>query len=194
MPARSKPRSARSQSICPYCGQQVITSGLKSHIRQSPYCQQEFKKRTDSESEIDSLSRPHNDPNPDLFTGGGFEYPNPLLSSTSDDVLENSVLAEEPPSKRARVEEVDDDEYDAGGLPRRPFVDYTARTSVKTKGKGNTLFEKIRIEQEAKGSGNRWAPFRDEEEWGLAHFLMTQGLTQSAVDKYLKLPIVSTNI
>jgi hypothetical protein len=38
--------------------------------------------------------------------------------------------------------------------------------------------------------GKPWAPFKDMEEWERAQFLIKE-LTQTAVDKYLKLPIVS---
>ncbi|GJE96278.1 hypothetical protein PsYK624_124720 [Phanerochaete sordida] len=105
-----------------------------------------------------------------------------------------SLSCQEPPSKRARVDDVSDEDEDmeAGGHPRRPWIDYSPRLDVKTKGKGLNLFEKIGAEQAAKD--NPWAPFADEEEWELAHWLMTRGLSQAAIDDYLKLPIVSLRL
>ncbi|KAI0696250.1 hypothetical protein BC835DRAFT_1214307, partial [Cytidiella melzeri] len=36
-----------------------------------------------------------------------------------------------------------------------------------------------------------WAPFISGEEWGLAQWLMSSGLSQSEINKYLKLDMVS---
>jgi hypothetical protein len=45
--------------------------------------------------------------------------------------------------------------------------------------------------QKEGGSGeNPWAPFNDEDEWELARFLLKE-VSQTAADKFLKLPIVS---
>ena len=57
-------------------------------------------------------------------------------------------------------------------------------------GDGQTEFERIRVQQASSGSpDNLWAPFQDEEEWGLAEWLIKE-TTQQARDKFLKLPIV----
>lgn len=100
---------------------------------------------------------------------------------------------EEPPSKRARVEEVVDEDLEAGGLPKQPFRAYENAEAVRqaTKGTGETLFERIQLEQSAGGYSSQWGPFADEEEWELAHWVVTEGLSQGAVDRYLKLAIVS---
>jgi len=60
------------------------------------------------------------------------------------------------------------------GTPGRPAQSY---------------FEMVRDEQKINGDPP-WAPFKDEEEWGLAQWLITN-VCQNATDKYLKLPIVS---
>jgi hypothetical protein len=65
------------------------------------------------------------------------------------------------------------------------------KTIAHTFGAGCTAFERLREEQVSAGSANEpWTPFKDMEEWELAQFL-TKELTQTAIDKYLKLPIVS---
>lgn len=116
-----------------------------------------------------------------------------------------------PISKRARVEEVPDEEWEAGGLPKRPIVDYTGHMRLKTKGRGATLFEDLRIKREAaekqriedlkskieearrmgKNLGavagealkeNPWSPFADKQEWEWAHWVMTHSLSHTAVD------------
>lgn len=89
-------------------------------------------------------------------------------------------------SKRARVEEVEDE--DSPG--RRYYESYPERVA-DVLGEGVTEFEDIRARQASSSAAeNPWSPFRDEEEWELAEWLMTE-TTQKARDKFLKLPIVS---
>lgn len=52
-----------------------------------------------------------------------------------------------------------------------------------------TQFEECRRQQ--KGEGHEpWYPFQSEEEWELARWLMTSGLSQSKTDDFLKLKSV----
>ena len=89
------------------------------------------------------------------------------------------------PDRRARVEEVEDEED--GGI-KRWIEDYP--WPAGTVGMpSQTYFEELRAEQRCKGQ-DPWAPFKDEEEWGLAQWLMLN-VGQNATDKFLKLPIVS---
>ena len=55
----------------------------------------------------------------------------------------------------------------------------------------NTTFEKIRIENE-QAQKSHWNPFNDQNEWELARWLMTTGVSQNNREAFLKLPIVST--
>jgi hypothetical protein len=92
------------------------------------------------------------------------------------------------------VEDANNDSEDTGGLPLNPFVDETSSEGAGiASGKGKTLFEEIHERQMREGAneGKPWAPFASAEEWGLAKWLMTSGLSQSEIDKYLKLSIVS---
>ncbi|KAJ7024230.1 hypothetical protein C8F04DRAFT_913419, partial [Mycena alexandri] len=52
-----------------------------------------------------------------------------------------------------------------------------------------TLFECMYADQKAE-NGTDFGPFRDEEEWDLARWLM-KNVNQTGTDEYLKLPIVS---
>jgi hypothetical protein len=85
-------------------------------------------------------------------------------------------------SKRARVEEVDDEET----YPRyaKEFP-----TSAKVFGDGKTAFEEIFREQTAKGE-SPWAPFADKDEWELARWLV-KNVNQRATEEFLKNPGVS---
>ncbi|KAG1868181.1 hypothetical protein C8R48DRAFT_549442, partial [Suillus tomentosus] len=54
---------------------------------------------------------------------------------------------------------------------------------------GQTNFEKHQQYKEDEGE-DKWAPFGNEEEWGLAEWLV-KSLGQTKTDEFLKLPIVS---
>jgi hypothetical protein len=57
--------------------------------------------------------------------------------------------------------------------------------------KSQTAFETLKEDQNHAGLGKRpWAPFKDEDEWQLAQFLIKE-VSQTAANKYLKLSIVS---
>jgi hypothetical protein len=86
----------------------------------------------------------------------------------------------EPPSKRARVEEVEDEE--AGGCHRWAQEFEGAAEEL---GEGKTLFEEIRESQEAMCEPPI-APFLDEEEWDLARWLI-KNVTQTATEEFLKM-------
>jgi hypothetical protein len=55
--------------------------------------------------------------------------------------------------------------------------------------KSQTAFETLKDSLDRNGK-TLWAPFKDEDEWQLARFLITE-VSQTAADKYLKLLIVS---
>ena len=86
----------------------------------------------------------------------------------------------EPTSKRARVEEVDDEE--AGGC-RRWAQEFDG--AAEEFGEGKTMFEQMRERQEAMCEPPI-APFVDEDEWDLARWLM-KNVTQTATDEFLKM-------
>ncbi|KAH9848234.1 hypothetical protein C2E23DRAFT_740105, partial [Lenzites betulinus] len=56
-----------------------------------------------------------------------------------------------------------------------------------------TPFEELLQQQRSQGNVP-YAPFEDLAEWNLAEWLVTSGLTQSSIEKFLKLPIVSVSI
>ncbi|KAI0354675.1 hypothetical protein OH77DRAFT_1383278, partial [Trametes cingulata] len=93
-----------------------------------------------------------------------------------------------PPSKRVRIEEVEDDE--PGGLPRRPWIEDFPRAAGVSLAHAETAFEKLRRVGEEREDGSArgpWYPFQSKEEWEVARWLLTSGLTQEGIDQYLKL-------
>lgn len=57
-------------------------------------------------------------------------------------------------------------------------------------GHSDTYFECLKAKQAA-GDMGRYGPFQDHEEWELAQWLMTSGVSQADMDSFLKLNIVS---
>ncbi|KAI0685690.1 hypothetical protein BC835DRAFT_1455357, partial [Cytidiella melzeri] len=88
---------------------------------------------------------------------------------------------------------VTEEVYEAGGIPVNPFIDNLDTRNAGAKlGRGDNLFAKINKERISEGSNENtpWAPFINGEEWGLVQWLMSSGLSQSEIDKYLKLDMI----
>lgn len=60
----------------------------------------------------------------------------------------------------------------------------------ETYGQEKTRWERMRDER-LENPDERWGGFLDEEEWELARWLVGEGVSQKAIDRFLKLPIVS---
>ncbi|KAH9846641.1 hypothetical protein C2E23DRAFT_743604, partial [Lenzites betulinus] len=86
------------------------------------------------------------------------------------------------------VEEVADVDTEEGGLPRKPWIEDYPGSAGRTEGSTETPFEHQNRERKAAGD-SLWAPFKDEHEWQLAQWLVTSGLAQADIDKFLKLKI-----
>jgi len=91
---------------------------------------------------------------------------------------------EEEVERRTRIEEVEDEDR----IWMRFIQSYPGQVAT-TLGEARSMFHSIRAEQEALGL-DPWAPFADEEEWGLVKWLIAR-VGQTAIDEFLKLPIVS---
>jgi hypothetical protein len=94
--------------------------------------------------------------------------------------------AEDPAPKRRRptVEDVEDEDT------RKSYYAEKFEGAGKMYGKAPTQFEHYKAMQEELGL-SPWAPYKDEEEWELAHWLIKNRVTQSAIEAYLRLKIVS---
>lgn len=86
------------------------------------------------------------------------------------------------PSRRARVEDVDD----LTGSTR--YINPYPKLAGAAKGRADPKFEQIKKEQYTQGK-NPWAPFENQDEWELARWL-SQNMGQAQTESYLKLPIV----
>ncbi|KAI0701023.1 hypothetical protein BC835DRAFT_1442215 [Cytidiella melzeri] len=114
----------------------------------------------------------------------------PHSPNDPDDSNTATEQAFELHAEQDQAEEVVEEVYEAGGIPVNPFIDNLDTRNAGAKlGQGDNLFAKINEEQMSEGSNENtpWAPFINGEEWGLAQWLMSSGLSQSEIDKYLKL-------
>ena len=72
--------------------------------------------------------------------------------------------------------------------------DYPGEAGTPVPGRRKkTPFEKLKRVQQDRNQ-EPWSPFANEEEWELARWLMSAGVSQAKVDEFLKLPIVSAII
>lgn len=88
----------------------------------------------------------------------------------------------------------EDNEFDAGGMPQQPWIEsYPVQNGIHAGhvySQRATYFEELKTQRESQGF-SKWAPFKDEEEWELAQWLIRSGLSQTAIDEFLKLAVVS---
>ncbi|GJE90519.1 hypothetical protein PsYK624_066590 [Phanerochaete sordida] len=191
---------------CPSCLCSLPTEqGLASHIEQKAACRAAFDKHLEEKArellaalrveeaginEDVPLAKRHRPTDSPLLE----PLPNSLADLEPDDFLQ-LPSEHEPHSKRARVEDVPEDEeeeIEAGGIPLDPFV-RRHPTAGATYGKCFNLFETLHRDRVKEGFGkNPWAPFEDEDEWKLAKFLLMSGMNQGDIDDYLKLNITRT--
>ncbi|KAJ7159504.1 hypothetical protein C8R46DRAFT_906545 [Mycena filopes] len=199
---------------CQYCtAERPTAQGLRSHLAQSKSCRQKHfdqyaAQSSDSESDGDAARESDNFPD-GLGDELGPEGPEFVDGSDDDDELPLAldpprVIDDEPlptgdtpaslaetsnPRKhrRATVEEVEDE--DARWV--QPFPPEAAAGAILSKCK--TAFETYREEQRKAGCAP-WQPFESEDEWEMARWLMTSGLSQKKVDEYLRLKKVREGI
>jgi hypothetical protein len=199
--------------VCFHCNATKPTAkSLRKHIRHKQECKEAFNARLNLRIARNNLpssldSQPmslfiSNNENPiEMDIHEELPYQPQTINSplnTSRRSRSDSSPSTEPPSKRSRVEDVQ--ELEAGGLPKTPFVDYPGSdyNAGCTYGRGKNLYESMKDTRREQGicddTSQRWAPFENQEEWELGQWLMESGLSHSDIDKYLKLNIVSDNL
>ena len=190
---------------CAYCPAQLATAqGLHSHIVQSKKCHVICARHKTSsvDSNLDS-SKLNNQLGGDMNT---MEIDTPFDNDSNsppyielDPPVDNPVLLEEErveeerptwDSRHATIENVEDEDDitkyscfiedfpEPAGLPHS--ADKTWLSD----------FEHHLYEQKKAGDVP-WVPFETEDEWELARWLMTSGMSQTKIDSFLKLNKVS---
>lgn len=198
-------------SNCKYCGTHCPTAqGHRSHLAQSRACRkQHFEEyaaadSSDSESDNEDGASPLGHPieDADMDQAAAESGPEALSNehnfSLSDSDEENIdpprvdriAPAPEPKSNarkhpRPSVEDVEDE--DDRWVQHFP-TNLAAGAILE---KCRTQFQKLREEQ-TQAKLAPWHPFESEEEWELAHWLMTSGVSRTKTDEFLKLKAVRT--
>ncbi|OBZ74731.1 hypothetical protein A0H81_05568 [Grifola frondosa] len=164
---------------CQFCLQTLPTlQGLQSHLTQKQSCRDALRELVRQKRRISTADTAL----PDINIEENFELhtnPHPHLHPPASSASKDA-------SHRVRVEEVEDEE--AGGLPKKPWVRDFPTEAASILDHRRTSFETIR-EQKDEAGDTSWAPFTCKEEWELAKWLMSTGLSQNAVEDYLTLPI-----
>lgn len=184
-----------SLTRCQCCGSTFQDSGRHSrHLGLKPACQKFYNNLADERAQqkvADDLPHVVVD-QPATCLLDELDIGDVPVDPTGSALLENDSTrgcAGMPVAQKLRrviIEEVEDEE---GGIAE-PWTAETFPTPVAVDlGKGTTHFEDLRAEQEGQGLPAE-APFEDGEEWGLAKWLLRQA-TQTGIDEFLKLPIVS---
>ena len=187
---------------CPYCKKTSVArslQGLRSHISQSAKC------RTRRNEEHAHLNRCrtaqdgtlHAHPQPAGHHIQRAESPEDDVTPPSDDHTDAHQ------SKRARVDDADDEDNDNGDENFQPtnvnfIVDYPEDARAggileDTNDGLKTRFDKIRHMQRVAGKP-AWVPFSDLADWELSRWLVQLGVSQREIDKFLKLESVRTGI
>jgi len=92
---------------------------------------------------------------------------------------------------RNQSQPVESEDVEDEDAPGRYAEEYNPMDVAHILQKLQTPFNTLKDDQHNVGLGEQpWAPFKDEEEWELAQFLI-EDVSQRAAKKYLKLSIVS---
>ena len=177
--------------VCLHCGDLFTAQGkLARHIGNTPACRTYYdtlssERAVTDENPAQSLSEPAGQRVEDIEQS----YPHILVEHPSLTDLHappSPPLAPQSKRPRVTVEEVcDEDEED-----QRWVHEVFPGRAGESLGLASTYFEAHRAAQQARNE-HPHTPFADEDEWGLVQWLTTR-TTQTGVDEWCKLPIMST--
>ena len=175
--------------------------GVQSHISQSPACRARLHQHAETlmnksaghapSSDLPSFSVDFEAAQDDPMLGDGPPEPLPRAAGPSNDSAaagtSRTGTSEGARPGRVTVEEVED--VDAGGIPKKPWVGEFPTAAAKTLRRARTFFEEL-LKKKKREDVSNYAPFSSCEDWELAKWLVKEGLSQEAIDRYLALPIV----
>ncbi|KAI6043845.1 hypothetical protein EDC04DRAFT_2599919 [Pisolithus marmoratus] len=186
---------------CSYCLKPIPTaSGVMQHVSQTPACWHQWRKVLEEPVNaipVDNESLAGTDIDGTYDNQEDWQYEsdhNGTLNLHEGHFVQHQGACNEtkpchlgePQSKRAHVEESVDD------IPGHPSKGHFTKQFIgmmaKILGSGKTIFESME-QVEAANEQSKWAPFQNEGEWELAHFLM-KNVGQTKMDEFLKLDIV----
>lgn len=180
---------------CPYCQKSFRSQhSVDRHISHAQECKAK-KQRDVAEKKQRAVAEQYQ---------ASHSYDNPRVSPQMDDTpmfdIESSINFNEESVQGSLHDggdqEMEDATYecDAGGIPTHLVVEeYPETDGLKpghVYGRVQTTFETEKKKRDEAGLSS-WSPFKDREEWELAQWLLKSGLSQTAIDRFLKLRIVS---
>lgn len=113
----------------------------------------------------------------------------PLFVEGSSDGHGRAIDNPPDSASDASLSEMEEDQpqiYEDNGVFVQEFP-----VQPETYGEEKTCWERM-CDERLPNPAERWGGFADEEEWELARWLVSEGVSQSAIDRFLKLPIVSS--
>lgn len=189
----------QGEYACPYCQTSVATlRGVHSHIMQNKKCRARMN-TADSDSSCEpELELPgyqdhvsvnledsvqdedHMEVDTDLWEDLDVPVGIDLPARTANEGNQSQS------PRRATVE----DELDEPAAVDDTYIEAYPRPAGTTHGQGESAFAAYRRGQVEDGQ-SPWSPFESAEEWELAQWLMTSGVSQKKVNDFLKLRKVS---
>lgn len=169
------------QYRCRYCGfKTTSSSGLSSHISQSPACLDRIVAANQP------TSHPHKRPRSPTPEVSAF-----LDGQPDEGPLYSTLLGDQPSTKRAHVDTEDEPIEIKMDIVYEDFEPPAGEPHPKPPDTRSD-FEHLREKQHSLGE-QPWAPFSSLEDWDYARWIMESGLSQRQIDGMLKLDIVSIN-
>lgn len=185
---------------CNFCSQGGFSTqhALKLHIDNRPACRKQFaavmarratpspEPRDEASGDVSTQSKPDvSSPEPMDDADNTVptdDLPEFIPPSRWEGTPEPELPDHERQSKRARVEEVEDEQA-------YTRFSHSFPTPSKVYSDGTTLFEAVFEDQAAKGE-SAFFPFADRDDWDLARWLALN-VNQRATQEFLKMPGVS---
>jgi len=190
---------------CPYCIRNFASQqGRRSHVTQVLDCQKKHQAMIanigpvdDNGNETDDSHEESGDEpagslqfdpwvDDDPLIGQGDPGPNITFGKQVGD---SGVQDPEPAKKQAKRDHATGHRCPGNEQPRW-IEPYPGQVGTRIR-KSATFYEKLKAHREMGAKGTRWEPFGSDADWELARWALTSGVTHSAVDKLLELPIVS---
>ncbi|KAG2100245.1 hypothetical protein BD769DRAFT_1631108 [Suillus cothurnatus] len=174
---------------CGFCTKEMPTSGgVKRHIAGFPDCRRQWELLVENQNDIGVPSLGNQtvatNTNTNTNTYSQADLFSPHCRSRSESSNPNADNPTASKHQQVTIEEVEDEDH------TRYFEQCV--NAGQTLREGQTGFERFHQYKEGMGK-DKWAPFYDEEEWGLAKWLV-KSLGQTQTDEFLKLPITQNQM
>ena len=200
---------------CPYCSTDTESRrGLHSHMMQKKSCRESMEADAYiSESASETANKENNSDSPTqhanemdtkksasdnetafkpFYQAAAAASPHLTTAASPHVAAAASPQPLNSPNHLATVEDAVDDvdeRADADDTDTRWIEEFPYPVGVPI-GEGVSCFEERRHNQKRKNEPP-WSPFESREEWELAQWLITSGVSQKKIDAFLKLKMVS---